>query len=97
MKYIIHATIDPDTGTELESNPQQMQELVGTWQAKNPIGMYFSLTERAMTIVLEADNEDSFFEALHKTWTVAGTYPEVWPVADVSEFPALLKRLGIGG
>jgi len=47
--------------------------------------MYFNLTRRAMTIIVDVPNEDAFFEALHATWLVANSYPDVSPVADVSE------------
>ena len=96
MKYIIQMEVDPDTGAELEETPQKIQELMGAWQALNPIGMYFALTRRAVTVILEAADEDAFFEALHKTWVVSGNYPEVWPVASGEEFPNLLKRVGLG-
>jgi hypothetical protein len=33
------------------------------------------------------------FEVLHDTWVITNSYPEVWPVADASEFPALMQRL----
>ena len=95
MKYIVQIEVDPDTGTDVEGDPQQIQEMMGKWQAHNPIGMYFSLTRRAITIILEADNEDAFFEALHATWVMSASYPEVWPVADMDEFPALLQRAGV--
>ena len=95
MKYIIQVEVDPDVGTEIEGSPEKIQEMIGKWQALSPIGMYFSMTRRAITIVLEADNEDVFFEALHATWVLAGSYPDVWPVADASEFPNLLKRVGV--
>ena len=36
------------------------------------------------------------FEALHATWVGASTYPEVWPVATMDEFPGLLQRVGLG-
>ena len=96
MKYIVQVEIDPDTGTELEASPEKIQEVIGAWQALNPIGMYFAITRRAVTIILEAANEDAFFEPLHKTWVMSGNYPEVWPVASGEEFPSLLKRVGIG-
>ena len=95
MKYIIQADVDPETGTELEANPQNIQEMIGAWQAVNPIGMYFSLSARRLTIILEADNEDAFFEPLHKTWVATNSYPEVWPVADAEEFPQFMRRLGL--
>ena len=95
MKYLIQIEVDPETGTELEGNPQQIQEMMGAWEALNPIGMYFAMTRRAVTVILEAANEDAFFEALHKTWVVSGNYPEVWPVASGEEFPSMLKRTGV--
>lgn len=57
----------------------------------------FSPTRRAVTIILEADCEDSFFEALHATWIATKSYPEVWPVADVQAFPQILQRVGLAG
>jgi hypothetical protein len=96
MKYIIQVEIDPLTGIDVEAQPDQIQSLVGKWQALNPTGMYFSLTRRAFTIILDAANEDAFFEALHATWVLMKEYPEVWPVADVQDFPALLRRAGVG-
>ena len=95
MKYIVQVEIDPDTGTDMEADPEQLREWVGKWQALNPIGMYFSLTRRAVTIVVDLPNEDAMFEALHATWLLGSTYPDVWPVADASEFPEIMRRIGI--
>ena len=96
MKYIIQVEVDPETGVELEEDPQQIQEIMGKWQALNPIGMYFSLTWRAITIIVDVPNEDAIFEALHATWVVTRSYPEVWPVVGAEEFPSILQRVGLG-
>ena len=40
---------------------------------------------------------DALFEALRAMWGLAKDYPDVWPVASVEEFPALLQRVGVGG
>ena len=80
----------------MEAQPQLLMEVVGKWQALNPIGMFFSLAQRRITVILEVPNEDTLFEALHLTWVAAKSYPEVWPVADAEEFPALLRRAGLG-
>ena len=95
MKYIIQADVDPETGAQLEARPDQIQDIMGKWQALNPLGMYFSLHRRRVTIVVDVPNEDSFFEALHATWVATKNYPEVWPVVDAGEFPSLLQRVGI--
>ncbi|MEX0785279.1 MAG: hypothetical protein WD939_01450 [Dehalococcoidia bacterium] len=95
MKYIIQVEIDPETGIDVEEQPQLIEELIGKWQALKPIGMYFSLTRRSMTIIVDAPNEDAFFEPLHATWVLAKDYPDVYPVASVEEFPQILQRLGI--
>ena len=95
MKYIIQIEIDPDTGVDIEADPAKIQELVGKWQALNPIGMYFHTTRRAMTFIVDVPNEDALFEALHATWVLTKSYPEVSPVADLEEFPNLLKRAGV--
>ena len=58
--------------------------------------MYFSLTRRRVTIALDAPNEDSFFEALHVSWIVTKSHPEVWSAVDVDEFPAIMQRPGMG-
>lgn len=96
MKYIVQVEIDPDIGLEMEEHPEQIQEVTGKFQALNPIGMYFSLTRRAVTVIVDVANEDAIFEALHTSWRITGSYPEVWPVMDLQEFPDLLKRAGIG-
>ena len=96
MKYIVQIEIDPDVGAEVENNPQVIQQLIGQWQAHKPIGMYFSLTRRAVTVILEAASEDAFLEALHATWRATRSYPDVHPVADLAEFPKVLKRVGVG-
>jgi hypothetical protein len=96
VKYIVQVEIDPTTGLELEANPAQIQTIIGKWQALNPIGMYFSMTRRCVTIVVDVPNEDAMFEALHATWVATESYPEVWPVADAAEFPQILRRAGIG-
>ena len=97
MKYIIQAEVSPDTGNEVEAQPAKIQEMIGKWMALNPIGMYFSLTRRAITIIVDVPNEDAFFEALHATWVVTLDYPDVSPVASAEEFPDLLRRVGITG
>ena len=94
MKYIVIADVSPEVGTKLEADPASMQEFLGKWQALNPIGMYASLDKRRITVILEAENEDAFFEALHATWVVTESYPEVYPVADMEEFGGLLQRIG---
>jgi hypothetical protein len=95
VKYIIQVEIDADAGESIEANMAEMQKLLGQWQALNPIGIYFSLTRRAVTIILDAANEDAFFEPLHATWQLTSSYPDVWPVADIQEFPSLLQRAGL--
>ncbi|MFN8548743.1 MAG: DUF3303 family protein [Candidatus Eisenbacteria bacterium] len=95
MKYMVQVEIDPQAGVTIEDNPQLIQEMIGKWQAHKPIGMYFSLTRRSVTVILEASNEDAFLEALHATWRVVKSYPNVHPVADVNEFPQILKRVGV--
>lgn len=95
MKYLVQVEVDPELGVELEEEPRKIQEWIEAWRAFKPIGMYFSLARRSVTIVLEAPNEEAFFPALHATWVLTGDYPEVMPVVSVEEFPALLQRLGL--
>ena len=96
MKYIVQVEIDPEAGDAIEGDPATMQSVLGAWQALNPISMYFSLTRRALTVIVDVPNEDAMFEALHATWVGTSSYPEVWPVAGMDEFPALLQRVGLG-
>ncbi|MFQ5471563.1 MAG: DUF3303 family protein [Dehalococcoidia bacterium] len=95
MKYVILADLDPETGIEIEAQPEKIQELIGKWQAHNLLGFYFSITSRRLTIIIEADNEDEFFDALHATWVLTLDYPDVYPVVDVDDFPDLLARAGV--
>ena len=96
LKYLVQVEIDPDVGLEIEANMETMQSMLGVWQALNPIGMYFAMTRRAVTIIVDVPNEDAMFEALHATWDATSSYPEVWPVGDATEFPAMLQRAGVG-
>ncbi len=93
MKYIVQVEIDPETGIEVETHPEKIQEWMGKWQALNPIGMYFGLTRRAVTIILDVPNEDAMLEVLRSTWVMTKSYPDVWPVGDASEFPAMMQRI----
>jgi hypothetical protein len=95
MKYIVEIEIDPDLGADLEQTPQDIQAWLGKWQAQNPIAIYFHQDRRAVKIILEAPNEDSFFEALHATWVLTRSYPIVSPVVTADEFPAIMQRLGM--
>jgi hypothetical protein len=97
MKYVVQVEIDAVTGLDVEAEPDRIQEWIRKWQALNPIGMFFSLTRRAVTIIVDVPNEDAMFEALHASWVLAKDYPEVWPVASVEEFPTILQRTGVGG
>ena len=96
MKYLLQADVDPWAGAELEAQPTNIEEIMGKWQALNPIGMYFSLVRRRVTIVVDVPSEDTLLEALHATWVRTKSYPEVWPVVGGEEFPAMMQRLGIG-
>jgi len=95
VKYIIQAEISPEVGVEMEAHPERIQEWMQKWQALNPIGMYFGLTRRVVTIIVDVPNEDAMFEALHSTWVLTKSYPNIWPVGDATEFPSLLKRTGL--
>ena len=96
MKYMIQVDVGPKIGAELEQNPEKLQEFIGAWQAHNPDAMYFTLTRRRAVIILDAPNEDTFFEALHATWVLAQSYPEVYPFATLDEFGQIMQRLGMG-
>jgi hypothetical protein len=95
VKYIVHVEIDPEAGLEMETQPEKIQEWVGKWQAFNPIGMYFGLTRRAVTIIIDVPNEDAMFEVVHSTWVLTKSYPDIWPVGDAVEFPEIMKRVGL--
>jgi hypothetical protein len=95
VKYIVNLEIDPENGLEVEAKPEKIQELIGKWQALKPIGMYFALTRRAVTVILDVPNEDAMFEAIHRTWVLIKSYPDIWPVGDAAEYPALMKRVGL--
>ena len=86
--------LDPDVGAEVEENLTDLQQWMGAWQALDPIGMYFAITRRAVTIIVDLPNEDAMFEAIQHTWVFTRSYPEVWPVADSTEFGGLMQRLG---
>jgi len=93
LKYIIQ--IDIPATEAPETQPESLQEVIGKWQALNPIGFYASLTRRRATIIVDAPNEDSFFEAMYATWIAFKTYPEVWPVVSMDELPVLMQRTGM--
>ena len=96
MKYVVSVNIPANVAPEEDNSPQQIQEWIGKWQALKPIGFYFGLTHRHITVIVDVPNEDAMFEALHATWAIGKTYPTVTPVADVSEFPKLLQRICMG-
>lgn len=97
MNYVVQMELPAEVAPELERTPQELEEWVGKWQDLNPIGMYFHLARRAVTVIVDVPNEDALFEALHATWIMAKTYPTVSPVVDASEFPNLLQRIGMSG
>ena len=94
MKYLITVNISTEIGPELEAQPEKLQEWIGKWQALKPIGIYFSLTRRAVTILVEKENEDAFFEQLHATWVLTKSYPVVEPIVSAEEFPSIMQRIG---
>ena len=95
MKYIVQTEISPEVGIEIEAHPEILQEWIGKWQALNPVGVYFGLTRRVTTIIVDVPDQDAMFEVLHNTWVLTNSYPDVWPVADAAEFPAILQRAGV--
>jgi hypothetical protein len=95
LKYIVQVELQPRDGEAVEANPAAIQELLGKWDALKPIGFYFALTRRAVTVIVDAPNEDAIFEALHATWVTTHSYPNVWPVVASDEFPAIMQRLGM--
>ncbi len=94
MKYVVQADIEATV--KPEDNPEQIQDWIGKWQAHDPIGFYFSLTRRSVTIIVDVPNEDAIFEALYATWNLCGSYPTVSPVVGVEEFGSIMERLGLG-
>ena len=95
MKYVVLADIDAEVGVDVEAQPEKIQQLIEKWQTHNLLGFYFSITSRNLTIIIEAENENEFFDALHATWLLTLDYPEVYPVVDVDGFPDLLRRAGV--
>lgn len=95
MKYIVQLEISPEVGGDMEEHPERIQQWMQKWQALNPVGMYFGLTRRATTIIVDVPNEDVMLEALHDTWVLTKSYPTVWPVGDASEFPAIMQRIAL--
>ena len=59
--------------------------------------MYFSITRRSVTIIVDLPNEDAIFEVLFETWQLTKSYPTVTPVVAADEFDAIMERLGLGG
>ncbi len=59
--------------------------------------MFFSITRRSVTIIVDLPNEDAMFEALYATWQLTKSYPSVTPVVSTEEFGAIMGRLGLGG
>ena len=98
MKYIVQVEIGGDNEVEQQPDgPAKLQEGIGAWQALNPIGMYFSITRRAVTIIVGLPNEDGMFEALYSTWQLTKNYPSVTPVVGAEELGAIMGRIGLGG
>ena len=98
MKYIVQVEIDAGNDLEQQSGgPARIQEWTGKWQALNPLGMYFHLTRRAVSIVVDVPNEDAMFEALYDTWLLTKSYPSVTPVVSGEEFGSIMQRIGLGG
>ena len=93
MIYIVQNEVSPEQGTAMESNRQAIQDLIGKWQALNPIGMYFAITRRAMANIVDAPNEDALLEVLHNTWVVTNSYLSVTPVATSERFGEMAQRV----
>jgi hypothetical protein len=93
MIYIVQSEVSPEQGTAMESNRQAIQDLIGKWQALNPIGMYFAITRRAMANIVDAPNEDALLEVLHNTWVVTNSYLSVTPVATSERFGEMAQRV----
>ena len=96
MKYVVSANFPAEYMPEHENTPQQIEEWIGKWQALNPIGFYFGLTHRHITVIVDVPNEDAMFEALYATWVLGKVYPSVTPVAEASEFGSIMARIGLG-
>jgi len=98
MKYLVQVEIGADNDVEQQpGGPAILQEWIERWQALNPIGMFFSLTRRSVTVIVDLPNEDAMFEALYDTWQITKSYPAVTPVVGADEFGAIMQRLGLGG
>ena len=71
-KYIAQGEIDPEAGDTIEGDPATMQRCRAHGKPY-PIGMYASLSRRALTIIVDVPNEGAMFEALHATRVGAST------------------------
>jgi hypothetical protein len=98
VKYLVQVEIEASNELEQQpGGPARIQEWIGKWQALNPIGMYFTLTRRSVTIIVDVPNEDAMFEALYDTWQITKSYPAVTPVVGAEEFGSMMQRIGLGG
>lgn len=98
MKYLVQVEIAADNDLEQQpGGPARLQEWIGKWQALTPIGMYFSITRRSVTIIVDLPNEDAMFEVLYETWQITKSYPAVTPIVGAEEFGSIVQRLGLGG
>lgn len=88
--------IDAQNPVETEIGAERIEQWIGKWQALNPIGIYFSLTRRSATIIVDLPNEDAMFEALYDTWMLSKNYPSVTPIVGVEEFGSIMQRIGLG-
>ena len=74
MKYLIQGEIAAENPVETEFGRARIEEWIGKWQALSPIGMYFTLTRRAYTIVVDVPDEDSLSGislAADRTWSTS--------------------------
>ena len=74
MKYIVQVELDPDIGAEFEETPEDIQAWMGEWQKLNPIGMYFSMTRRRVTIIVDVLNEDGILRKICHDSVQVGCY-----------------------
>ena len=97
MKYVVQGEIGAENVIETEVGRPRIEQWIGKWQALNPIGMYFNITRRAYTIVVDVPDEDALFDALYDSWVLTRSYPSVSPVVGLDEFGSIMKRVGLGG
>ena len=93
MKYMVNFEISPEAGKQIEAQPGGPGPTVKRLMDRfKPEATYFAMSRRACWWVIDLDSAADVAELMIAVTDIAGSYPEITPVASGADFGGVIEK-----